>query len=375
MRSPFFMKRAKDLIVIAAISLFATSCGDFQSKPAGESEQRERENIPGEFPTDASLLVGTAKSIRNPDGGGYLRNQVYFSDDGGASWKKIDRPENQFSQGPLTMMKLVNNKLYLGNYIGISELAGLGASWEFLLLGGRDDQHGSVYDFLDDGSGLLLAATSDLMKRSADDGANWRSFTQREMGGGYTRTAYQVEQRGSKIFAATKYDIIVSDDDGATWRRILYAGTLRTRTDYNPMFVFVGTTMFVSSGTLGLYRSDDEGVSWQQVALPDVSPWNDWIRQIQYDGRHLYGIGPLGIYRSGDLGASWTWIPAYRITGEPDTTVQRLSSSNGVIMALTHDHQTKTTDLYVSGHIESPPGFSPTKVAMPGSDCFAVRRT
>lgn len=351
-------------IAVGSLGLLVTiSCSEFQSAPVDvPGTQEDRERRIGDFPTDGFLLVGTTEPVTLPSGGGYLRNFVYSSEDGGASWQQIERPDNQFSRGPLTMMSVKNNELMLGNYIGISRLAGFGQDWEFMLLGGRDDQRGSVYDYFEDNN-LMLAATSDLVKRSVDDGTNWQSFSQQEMGGGYTKTAYQIERRGDKIFVATKYDIIVSNDNGATWSRILYAGNLSNRSDYDPQFVFAGDAMFVSSSTLGLFRSDDEGVTWIQVPLPDISPWNDWIKQIQYDGQFLFGVGPLGIYRSQNLGATWTWIPSYRITGA-DTSIVRLSASEGVLMAMTYDYEAKTSDISVSGDsgatwrsVRNSPGF------------------
>lgn len=182
----------------------------------------------------------------------------------------------------------------------------------------------------------------------------------------------------NRLYAGTVYGIMVSDDQGLTWRYV----TLEFK--HSPLSMAVdGNTVYVGTSSDGIFRSDDAGETWtptsdglrtfkhhlthiKQVFLPNISQilvtfdaviavtrgltnssdnntylstnrgdtwhnvtgiWAWWAQSIrsvvQFDSYLWCPVSDFssGMARSSDNGRTWEWIPKLKYGGVPDWVV------------------------------------------------------
>jgi len=166
-----------------------------------------------------------------------------------------------------------------------------GASWDvveqFALTG--------IGSFAKAGTKLFGAARSGI-ETSSDNGATWNFEP-------FSDGAYSFSSDGSTIYVGSNSKVFKSTDVGATWIDVstgLGNGAIQALL-YDGITVFAGTP----DDAAGIYRSTNEGVSWQPAAtgLPVAS----LIRgQIGFGAYVFAGTQGDGIYRSSDHGNTWT---------------------------------------------------------------------
>ncbi len=142
-----------------------------------------------------------------------------------------------------------------------------------------------------------LAATNTGIYASKDEGKIWKLET------GVGRDAFvTVREQGDMIVAATRSNVMVSDDSGATWKR---AGLPATVVRIGGAAISPDGNFIVASRE-GAYRSDDGGTTWQHVVngLPDKD-----ITSVSFDTTHkrlLATSDATGvIFESMDGGHTW----------------------------------------------------------------------
>jgi hypothetical protein len=96
-----------------------------------------------------------------------------------------------------------------------------------------------------------------------------------------------------------------------------------------PLLAFAasGTNLFVGTGSAGIYRSTDNGISWSSVVtgLTDLD-----VRSLAASGATLFaGSNSGGVYRSTDAGTSWSRVNL----GLTNTSVQSLAADASNIYA------------------------------------------
>ena len=100
--------------------------------------------------------------------------------------------------------------------------------------------------------------------------------------------------------------IALSDDFGATWRRLpeIYPGSFFTALEASPGTLLVG-------GLRGnLYRSADNGENWQAVSLPDAATINSLYRD---EKGYIYLVNNSGtLLRSDDQGQSFELVTRFK---------------------------------------------------------------
>lgn len=182
----------------------------------------------------------------------------------------------------------------------------------------------------------------------------------------------------NRLYAGTQYGILISDDQGLTWRYV----TLGFKQSLSSMAVD-GNTVYVGTNSDGIFRSDDAGETWtptsdglrtfkhplthiKRIFLPNISQilvtfdaviavtrgpanssynntylstnrgdtwhnvtgiWAWWAQSIlsvvQFDGYLWCSVSDFssGMARSSDNGRTWEWIPRLKYGGDPDWVV------------------------------------------------------
>ena len=108
----------------------------------------------------------------------------------------------------------------------------------------------------------------------------------------------QVDASGSTWYAATVNGVFVSKDQGATWE----GGPVLGKTEYRA--VASDGLMVVAAQRTALAWSQDEGKTWQPLAMPQKLTWAQAIA-IAGNGSLWLG-GREGVFYSEDHGQNWT---------------------------------------------------------------------
>ncbi|MGQ9518088.1 MAG: WD40/YVTN/BNR-like repeat-containing protein, partial [Anaerolineae bacterium] len=211
------------------------------------------------FATDRTLYVGTESG------------RLFRSTDAGASWQEMPSPSNmpltaiglspQYPSDPTMMLGFLNAGIFVSPDMGTTWL---NAMWH----------RRAVVRFV-------------FSPQYASDHTVWAVIT---WGGIYRST-----------------------NAGASWT--LQTGEL-TNNDFTAMVMApsaFGRMLIASTQHHGLYRSSDDGSSWEPMPAAGLDTWA--VRDLavspgfgQGSDRRLYAATWQGVYASTDAGASWTWL-------------------------------------------------------------------
>ena len=153
----------------------------------------------------------------------------------------------------------------------------------------------------------------DAVHRSRDGGQSWARLDRGLVSGDVHGVAVVRGENGARtLFATTNKGLHVSHDEGEHWQHQLldapwqYTRTLMARADGDG-------TLFLTNGngppgsTGRLLRSQDHGVTWQDVGLPGTpnsTPWT--VASHPDDPSVVFTVTNLGeLYRSLDGGQRW----------------------------------------------------------------------
>ncbi len=175
---------------------------------------------------------------------------------------------------------------------------------------------GQAIDIYAQGSVVFASVTFNGAFRSLDNGSTWEAVQ-----GLPQNINYSVTLSGTKIgstslvFASTDRGLFRSDDNGNKWQAV-NAGllTYNNPNDGEQRFfqgrIFASnsllgnTLLFVTSGS-GIYRSDDQGKTWQESS--DGLPKNETIARCAGLGESLIvGTSSSGVFVSTNQGRTWS---------------------------------------------------------------------
>jgi hypothetical protein len=161
--------------------------------------------------------------------------------------------------------------------------------------------------------------------------------------------------RGS-IYAGTAGNgILLSTDDGASWNAI--NNGLPMYSTYNSIqpvssVARLGRYVFASFAEIaqdhGVYRSSDDGKSWQHSDSGIIS---NWVYALSILNNQIYAGGISGIFCSNDSGSSWHQVPAWG-------NVHSFGISGSSIFAGCDFGICRSTDGGVSWTLQNPRSFS-----------------
>lgn len=141
----------------------------------------------------------------------------------------------------------------------------------------------------------MFAGTDSGCYRSTDGGFTWRSDNQ----GLPSLPVLALATHGQNIFACTGEGIFLSSDEGESW--VISDSQL---VNVHSM-LSTSSELFARAEENNIYRSSDEGTTWQLVFSDNAYPWFSSI--VENDGRVFVGSAS-GIFSSSDNGTSWTGV-------------------------------------------------------------------
>jgi len=142
----------------------------------------------------------------------------------------------------------------------------------------------------------IYAGTNSGVWRSADNGDHWVSITN-----DLPDTIIEaVGATDNLVFAFTTSSVYRSDNFGASWA-VCFDGSSSMH-DYNS-FIRVGSTLFFCDSYTGIFRSPDNGLTWQYV----YSSTGCSLTIAALDS-YLFASTCNGLMRSADNGSTWTVV-------------------------------------------------------------------
>ena len=205
-------------------------------------------------------------------------------------WMYTNYKEKQVS----SVFETTGGTVFVGSNNAIYKSANSGKTWKYVHVGGW------VMKMVES-NGVLLAASSQGILRSTDDGENWDRVIS-EGGGGIA------VERIDGGFAAIAYDIIaktntihISLDSGKTWNAI---GEELQPSWSNPLMKKIGFQSSLDILSIkqmgkylicgradGIFRSSDMGKTWEKLLLPAIG---DYGFDLSVSGNVIYVVPNKG---------------------------------------------------------------------------------
>ena len=285
------------------------------------------------YPTDRTIFASTWNTgtfVSNDDGGNWRKATTGLLKSAQADEPAYaDRPhfgELITAFGDAASME---PKVFLASFTGIYSSSDQATSWNEI---GKTESPGIVVGLAlspSYGTDRKLAVMSyvNSARKSSDGGETWQpsnlGLAQRSYwnadSDSYLRgfnVVYGPTVAGSQwMFAASDPGVYRSSDGGASWRLTPVAGfanprlstiAVAPRVFVSPSFATDHTVLMVDTGAGDVYRSTDEGASFQKVgAVPSAVHCLQAAPTFSVDHRLLACTG-RGVYVSTNLGTTWT---------------------------------------------------------------------
>ncbi|MEM1324827.1 MAG: T9SS type A sorting domain-containing protein [Bacteroidota bacterium] len=287
-----------------------------------------------------ALLIDVTDPERKTFWAGSVSGGLWKTDDITAAqpnWRKINDYMENLAVGAIVQDPNRPNLMLMGtgegfpngdavDGIGIFRSLDNGETWDLLpsTTGGNFD---NTRQMIVHPSGMIYAATTSGLYRTADAGDSWEKVLGREFNA--VNSAFDVEynERGDYLYAATPGDFYRSRTGApGTWENLsnpdLGYPQNFTRTEFtvsisNPNIIYlVGNDRGIGSN---IYRSEDGGINWEDRG--PVNPDTDFTRgQVWYDldiavdpsdEDHVF-VGGIDIYETKNGAASWSRISDWR---------------------------------------------------------------
>jgi photosystem II stability/assembly factor-like uncharacterized protein len=160
-------------------------------------------------------------------------------------------------------------------------------------------------------AGVVFAGTSAGLVRSDNDGATWARISPHPV----KSIAFDPVHDGRMLFASTNGGILVSADEGRTVRESDSGFSNRTFTTLAGAGGVLYAASAYESGSGGLWRSEDSGVTWQPLAGAGIKGSILVLTASPNHAGTLYAAGYRAIWKSVDGGRKWVEVPGPRGVG------------------------------------------------------------
>ena len=294
---------------------FQSGFGVYFSDNGGLNRSFSKNGIPADLANGYLFHQGASVFILGESQG---KQVLLKTDDNGSNWTPAPAtPPNHYAVLPTDdAIYLVNdfNKLYRS--------ADFGASWAQVGFPAKNDYRPT---YIWQSANRLMLYGEGGIYASADNGLNWTSDGEGLQP--YPLNAEQMALQNGNLYAGTNAGLLRSADQGANWK------LLQNQIPRLPQFYFYQHQFLASPSTVlmatpeGIFRSVNNGDDWQatsfSTAFPDDSPWifaregAVWWMCSQSDK----------IYRSDDDGLSWDYV----------STLPTTSSENLYFLLATND--------------------------------------
>lgn len=233
---------------------------------------------------------------------------VYRSNDGGANWSARNTGLTSQDAKTLVVHHDNDNLLFLGTWgKGVFKSGNGGTNWQKIWPGDFDPR---IYKLALGSNGFLWAATKNGLYKSADQGANWELIYDDD---NILTVSVNPSDPREVVIGVQYSGNFKTTDNGNTWTGIndgIYgdpnsaSGVLAANCiTYDPVRT---QTLYLSTGSVDLYKSINGGGSWQQVP-EDKSDFKVLTTVIDPGNNETIwaGTAELGIWVSTNSGASW----------------------------------------------------------------------
>ena len=232
---------------------------------------------------------GNVKIYAATEGG-----NLYYSDDYGIHWNKVDSWSYRASVRSIVILKDI---IYIGTASGIFRSSDNSGSWEFLgnglpyllvtALAVHTDANGD--------ESLFAGTNSSGIFRSTDYGNTWEGIDN-----GYGSVDVNaLLVNGDYIYAAGSTGVFFSTDNGNNWNQ---SDSSLKIAIYS--FAASDSIVFAGGDRGTVYRSKDFGSSWSQVHADLEGNNCTWGMAIS--GKNIYAGRAFGLCRSTDGGTNWS---------------------------------------------------------------------
>lgn len=309
--------------------VMAAGAGDgvYLSRDAGESWSR----ISPQSNTELRTVVSVAF---HPSNGNILyagtTHLPWRTTDGGATWESIHAGMHDDSDVfSIRVDARDPDRVFASACSGVYKSSNGGVLWARLptpmgafrtYLVTLDPRH----------AGVVFAGTSAGLVRSTDDGATWARISPRAV----KSIAFDPVHDGRILFASSSGGVLLSSDGGRTVRESDMGFSNRSFTT----LAGASGTLYVASvyeaGTMGLWRSDEQGLSWRPVASQAIQGNILVLAVSPQNPEKVFAAGYRGLLQSVDGGRKWREMAMPGGTGRITALV---ALSSGALLAGTEN--------------------------------------
>ncbi|MGE0100949.1 MAG: Ig-like domain-containing protein [Blastocatellales bacterium] len=218
-------------------------------------------------------------------------DEVYRSDDNGATWTKTDNEVR-----PIDVTRLVSNgtSLFAGTFLnGIFRSDDGGITWRKFEDGLETQSAGRIAAYGD----KVFAATYSGVYRAAP---NIQSWTEKNAGLD-NRYVNSVAASNETLFAGTLGGGIYRSSGGGDWQSV--NSGLPANANVQAILPN-GQELYAATFSNGVFKSTDGGNNW--VSGSSGLPAGVAVNALAVSGANLFAATDAGVYRSSDSGANWT---------------------------------------------------------------------
>ncbi|MCX6232088.1 MAG: T9SS type A sorting domain-containing protein [Bacteroidetes bacterium] len=204
------------------------------------------------------------------------------------------------SVSPPHIFKSFGTDVFCGTSKGLFKTTDNGNTWSNLTYNNTVTLNQNIYSVLKASNGNLFCGSSNRMFKSTDGGASWLWLSVLPDSATYLDIA---EIGGNIVTSYTKgagFGIYYSGNSGTTW-------TLATGiTSISRFFLVDGTNLFVGGSVNGVFKSTDNGQTWNVSGTG--LPASSGIWAVMRSGTKLFANSATGngLFESSDNGATWT---------------------------------------------------------------------